>query len=142
MSARAGAAAWRSGFGDVRSRMQGLHPGLLPAALLPVTAVRILETLDLSAQMPPFAHITPLAHISEAKSADTFRGLFQALKVIGASAAAVVLMVLPPAPDVITGRPDPNRDSGDCGLYGTSVCVHQSAVPPDYLQLRAGASSQ
>lgn len=125
------------GLGDVRSRMQGLHPGLLPAALSPVTAVRILELLS----SPPNC---PLAHIAETinESADVVRTLFQGLKTIGASAAAVVLMVLPAAPNAATTDLETHGRFGGCAHYGTSVgCVHHSATAPDYLQLRAGTRS-
>lgn len=124
--------------GDVRSRMQGLHPALLPAVLSPVTAVRILEVLS---SRPDF----PLVHIAESinKSADVIRMLFHGLKVIGASAAAVVLMVLPAAPNVVATGLEPHQGRfGSCAPYGTSVgCMHHSTVAPDYLQLRAGTRS-
>jgi hypothetical protein len=125
------------GLRDVRSRMQGLlNPGLLPAVLSPLTAVRILEILS----SPPHC---PLGHIADTinESADVARTLFQGLKTIGASAAVVVLMVLPAAPNAATRELEPPGRLV-CGPYGTSVgCVHRSATAPDYLQLQAGTRS-
>lgn len=123
------------GLRGVRSRMQGLlNPGLLPAALSPLTAVRILEILSSPSHYP-------LGHIAETinESVDVARTLFQGLKAIGASAAVVVLMVMPAAPNAATPELEPPGRLGGCGPYGTSVgCVHRSATAPDYLQLRAG----
>ena len=122
------------GLRGVRSRMQAfLNPGLLPAALSPLTAVRILEILS----SPPHC---PLGHIAETinESADVARSLFQGLKTIGASAAVVILMILPAAPNAATPGLEPPGIQGGCGPYGTSVgCVHRAATAPDYLQLRA-----
>ena len=122
------------GLRGVRSRMQAfLNPGLLPAALSPLTAVRILEILS----SPPHC---PFGHIAETinESADVARSLFQGLKTIGASAAVVIFMILPAAPNAATPGLEPPGIQGGCGPYGTSVgCVHRAATAPDYLQLRA-----
>ncbi|WP_217496197.1 RNA polymerase sigma factor [Arthrobacter sp. 24S4-2] len=126
------------GLRDVRSRMQSLlNPGLLPAVLSPLTAVRILETLSSPSHCP-------LGHLAETinESADFVRTLFHGLKTIGVSAAVVVLMVLPAAPNAATPEQEPPGRIGGCGPYGTSVgCVYRSATAPDYLQLRAGTRS-
>jgi len=115
--------------------MQGLlNPGLLPAALSPLAAVRILEILSSPSHCP-------LGHIAETinESADFAGTLFQGLKTIGASAAVVVLMILPAAPNAATPELESPGRPGGCGPYGTSVgCVHRPATAPDYLQLRAG----
>lgn len=122
------------GLGNVSSRMQGVHPGLLPAVLSPVMAVRILEFLS-SPSNYPLAHIAETIH----ESADVVPTLFQGLKALGAAAAVVVLMLLPAAPNPITTEQPPGRFS-DCSAYPTSVgCVPRSAFAPVYLQSRTGA---
>jgi RNA polymerase sigma factor (sigma-70 family) len=125
------------GLRGVHSRMQGLlNPGLLPAVLSPLTAVRILELL--SSPSPG-----PLGRIAETinESADVARTLFQGLKAIGAT-AAVVVMVLPAAPNAATPDSGPHGHQNGCGPYGTSVgCLHRSAMAPDYLQLAPGTRS-
>jgi RNA polymerase sigma factor (sigma-70 family) len=123
------------GLGDVSSKMQGVHPGLLPAVLSPVMAVRILELLSSPAHCP-------LAHIAETfhESADIVPAVLQGLKALGAAAAVVVLMLLPAAPNAATTELEPHGRFGDCSAYATSVgCMPHSAVDPVYLQSRAGA---
>ena len=121
------------GLRHVRSRMPGfLNPGILPAVLSPLTAVRILEILSSPSRCP-------LGADSLNGSVDVARTLFQGLKTLGASAAVVVLMVLPSAPNAAMPELESAGRPGGCGPYGTSVgCVHGSATAPDYLQLRGG----